>query len=94
MTRVHRGGSGACAREREKERDTPGSPPLKPTGILRGGISGGWNLDMAGVKTVNLLVGVVLVFQCVGNVRAEIPASDGKNLHLKQPAAHNMIRES
>ena len=35
---------------------------------------------MAGVKTVDLLLGVVLVLQCVGNARAEITASNGKKL--------------
>lgn len=38
---------------------------------------------MAGVKTFDLLVGVVVVLQCVGSVRAEITASNGKNQHLK-----------
>lgn len=38
------------------------------------------NLDMAGVKTFDLLVGVVLVLQCVGTGQAEITTSNGKNL--------------
>ncbi|KAM8823181.1 plexin domain-containing protein 2 isoform 1-T1 [Spinachia spinachia] len=32
---------------------------------------------MAGAKTFDVLVGVVLVLQCFGDARAEIPASDG-----------------
>lgn len=47
----------------------------KTTGILRRNQPR--NLDMAGVKTVDLLLGVVLVLQCVGNARAEISASNG-----------------
>lgn len=35
-------------------------------------------MDMAGVKTFDLLVGVVLVWQCVRNVHAEIATSYGK----------------
>lgn len=35
--------------------------------------------DMAGVKTFDLLVGVVLVLHCVRNVHAEIPTGNGKN---------------
>lgn len=37
---------------------------------------------MAGVKTVELLVGVILVWQCVGDVQAEISVDNGKK-HLK-----------
>lgn len=35
-------------------------------------------MDMAGVKTFDLLIGVVLVLHCVRNVHAEIPTSNGK----------------
>lgn len=35
-------------------------------------------MDMAGVKTFDLLVGVVLVLQCVRTVHAEITTSNGK----------------
>lgn len=38
---------------------------------------------MAGVKTFVLLVGVVLVLQCVGNAQAEVTTSNGKNLSYK-----------
>lgn len=40
-------------------------------------------MDMAGVKTFVLLVGVVLVLQCVGNAQAEVTTSNGKNLSYK-----------
>ncbi|XP_051267303.1 plexin domain-containing protein 2 [Dicentrarchus labrax] len=42
---------------------------------------------MAGVKTVDLLVGVVLVLQCVGNARAEITASNGVSYSYMQGQA-------
>jgi len=37
------------------------------------------HLDMAAVKTFELFVGVVLVCHCLGDARAEVPASDGKS---------------
>lgn len=40
-------------------------------------------MDMAAVKTFDLLVGVVLVLQCVRNVHAEIATSYGKNSQLQ-----------
>lgn len=40
-------------------------------------------MDMAGVKTFDLLVGVVLVLQCVRNVHAEIATSYGKKSQLQ-----------
>lgn len=40
-------------------------------------------MDMAGVKTFDLLVGVVLVLQCVRNVHAEITTSNGKKIQLQ-----------
>lgn len=40
-------------------------------------------LDMAGAKTFDLLVGVVLVLQCLGNAQGELTASNGKKQHLK-----------
>lgn len=40
-------------------------------------------MDMAGVKTFDLLVGVVLVLQCVRNVHAEITTSYGKKPQLQ-----------
>lgn len=40
-------------------------------------------MDMAGVKTFDLLVGVVLVLQCVRNVHAEIATSYGKRSQLQ-----------
>lgn len=45
------------------------------------------NLDMAGVKTFDLLVGLVLVLRCVGDARAEIPASDGVSYSYVQGQA-------
>lgn len=65
------GRSGVCARRRSEELwsgDTDENRSVEG------------NLDMAGVKTVDLLLGVVLVLQCVGNARAEITASNGKKL--------------
>lgn len=40
-------------------------------------------MDMAAVKTFDLLVGVVLVLQCVRNVHAEIATSYGKKSQLQ-----------
>ncbi|XP_068438312.1 plexin domain-containing protein 2 isoform X2 [Clinocottus analis] len=42
---------------------------------------------MAGAKTVELLVGVVLVLQCLGDARAEVPASDGVSYSYVQGQA-------
>lgn len=42
-------------------------------------------MDMAGGKTFDLLVGVVLVLQCVRNVHAEIATSYGKKSQLQHP---------
>lgn len=44
---------------------------------------------MAGVKTVDLLVGVVLVLQCVGNARAETSASHGVSYSYVQGQAQD-----
>lgn len=41
-------------------------------------------MDMAGVKTVDILVGVIVVLQCVGNAQAEITTSNGKNINLNK----------
>lgn len=39
---------------------------------------------MAAEKTLELLVGVVLVLQCVGSIEAEVTAGDGKH-HEHKP---------
>lgn len=41
-------------------------------------------MDMAGVKTVDILLGVIVVLQCVGNAQAEITTSNGKTTNLKK----------
>lgn len=41
-------------------------------------------MDMAGAKTLDLLVGVVLVLQCVRNVHAGITTGNGKESQLQQ----------
>lgn len=43
-------------------------------------------MDMAGVKTFDVLVGLVLVLQCVRNVHAEITTSHGKKIQVQHRA--------
>lgn len=47
---------------------------------------------MAGVKTFDLLVGVVLVLQCARNVHAEITSRNGKKKPTPAPTEMRLQR--
>ena len=49
---------------------------------------------MAAGKTLELLVGVVLVLRCVGSIHAEVTAGDGKRLTHKPDTRVKLLHRS